>query len=181
VKKAIIQNLIILMLAIGIFFVYLLFRPINFNINRTFMAQHLHILYPEEVKYLEIVVQGRYSLYLFRENIFRGKITIEGFEYTNDAYVALSINPLSNVLSYFNHSTGNTLLLGEINIAFLFRNFDIIIYNRYDSYNLAEGYIDMVGDSNIFISTSSCNKYELLNRYSRFINKIRDGESNGTK
>jgi len=163
-KKVLIGSALIL----TILLIILLFVPINFNIDRVVIAQTANMLIPDETEEIKIIIQGRYSFYLFRANQFNGRMIIEGYEFTQQTTAHFSSS--LDILRYHRQIDNQleTLLFGDIRTSFLLRNIDIVVYNRKEESNLQGGHINMEIDDNVFISTGN-----ILNRYNQLMEILR--------
>ena len=153
-------------------------RPIN--INQTFTAQRANMLTPDVFDDVTILISGTYRINIFGNDSFEGTIEIEGYRITERSQVSILIDRSSPVaLTYRNTQTWITSVFGEFRASRLFRDFDIIVYNRFEENEFAQGYINLQNDNNVFIAYSRRwrNNDSLLSRYSAFMDMLRESMS----
>ena len=130
------------------------------------------MLSPDEVEGLTVTVRGRYSFRLFRTDTFRGNIIIDGIELeVRDIRVNQSWQNIS-----YRPATGNAFgaPFGQISAGFALRNIGILPYNRHDENDLRSGYINMATDDNYFIAWSVRGNIDMIDRYNRMMQPMRD-------
>ena len=146
------------------------------NINRTIVAQRANMLTPDVVDEVTVLIAGTYRINLFGKDSFEGKIEIEGYRIAEHSKVSILIDrSLPATLAPRDMRTGVTSVLGQFRASRLFRDFDIIVYNRFEENELARGYINLQDDNNVFIAYSRRwrNNDSLLGRYHAFIDALR--------
>lgn len=164
-------------LAVGlvIALVFLMIFPVSFNINREMVVQRADMQDPAEFEYINLTVSGRYSFRLFRNDTFSGTIAVEGYDFTAHTQTDTVINRFPNILTFYRYSgRGRTAyVLGDARIGFLFRSFDLIVYNRDDIHDFTGGYISPDASKNVFISYPTASAEVLTDRYRVLLDEIR--------
>jgi len=133
------------------------------------------MLMPDVFDDVTISILGTYRINIFSKDSSEGIIEIEGYRTTKHSQVSILIdNSSPATLAPRNSQTGITSVFGQFMASRLFRDLDIIVYNRFEENVLAQGYINLLNDDNVFITYSRRWKSNdsLLDRYNAFMNML---------